>query len=77
VFVYRDDTEPLVVRLFSQPSSLRGVISEVSMDSVGSSLVFTAEENPGGCPSGGGRQLYLVRDLADPTIQRSTCACQH
>jgi hypothetical protein len=64
------------VRLFSQPSPVAGRMFGVSMDGIGSSLVFTAKENPGGCPTGGAdRQVYLVSDVADPTLRRSTCAC--
>lgn len=75
LFVHRDDSTPNVVELFSQSSTQDRSISEPSMDLAGRSLVLTAPFNPGGCPSGGGNQLYLVRNLQDPAPGPSTCAC--
>ncbi len=76
LFVYRDGAEPRLVELFAAPEVHDyGFMSPVSMDLAGSSLVVSAPGIPGGCPSGGGNQLYLVRNLEAPAPGPVTCAC--
>jgi hypothetical protein len=77
LFVYREDAEPRLVELFATPSTVHdyGFMSPVSMDLAGSSLVVAAPQIPGGCPSGGGNQIYLVRKLDDAVPGAVTCAC--
>jgi len=46
-----------------------------SMDGAGRALVVSSEAPLGGCPTNGTRQLYLARDLDDPTPRPTVCAC--
>ena len=77
LFVYRDGAEPRLVELFATPTTVHdyGFMSPVSMDLTGASLVVSAPRGAGQCASGGGNQLYLVRNLQDPVPGPSTCAC--
>ena len=38
-------------------------------------LAFASSSTPTTCPANGARQLYVVRDLTDPTPRPAVCAC--
>jgi hypothetical protein len=76
VFVHRDGP-PASVRELVGYRKHQGVlgVSGVALTPDAATLAFVSDGAVGGCPTTGGGQVYVLRDLATPGVTATRCAC--